>query len=322
MANDLILTTTQRLELPPPNNEGFAALAKVCTRLPQIVPSGVEAKPLLAAVLIEANDIRLRGCTPASVCRAAFNCVALGLPPGGFMGMAHFIPFKNECQLVVGYKGWTELAYDGGFLSDLHCEVVLRGEEFKRWTDEDGAHFRHTPDLDHDDRLEWEQVVSAYCVWHGTAGGKGFEIVGRKALDVLKRKGESKGKSVWATNPIAMALKTPILRASKTWKRTQRIAMASALDDAIEADLPQPSLLDSPLEVEPEKPRLEAFAEPLESPQADEATTIAQWCEEVGTLTTQGELDETKRTIPHTLTLHGQQTIMSAIEAQERKIAK
>jgi hypothetical protein len=43
--------------------------------------------------------------------------------------------------------------------------------------------------------------------------------------------------------------------------------MASALDDALDADTSQPSLLDAPLETEPDKPRLEAFSEPGAQPE-------------------------------------------------------
>jgi len=59
-----------------------------------------------------------------------------------------------------------------------------------------------------------------------------------------------------------MCPKTPILRASKTCRRTRRIARAGALEDAVDAELPQPSLV-SPHDAEPqeEAPKLEAFDE-------------------------------------------------------------
>jgi len=196
MPNELILTDSGRIELPPAQHQGFTALAKVVQRMPAYVPSGADPRQLLMAIVAEANKQSLAKCTPVSIVKTAFNCAVLGLVPGEFMGMAHFVPFKNtknnctDCVLVVGYKGWLELAYDGDFLRDVHAEVVLKGEDFERWNDEAGPHIRHKLDLERDDGLVWENVEAAYCVWHSRGGGSGLEIVGRKALQALKRRGQ------------------------------------------------------------------------------------------------------------------------------------
>lgn len=264
MKTELILADTGRLEIPPPQHEGFAALVQTANRLPDYVPAGADKRQLLAAVFAEANKKSLANCTRQSVCKTAFNCVVLGLVPGDVLGMAHFVPFKDrrrnieECQLIVGYKGWLDLAYDADFLKDVHSEVVLAGEDFKRWNDEAGVHVRHRLGLDHEENLQWDKVQAAYCIWHSKNGGSGMEIVGRKALEALKRRG-----NVWNDNPIAMCLKTPIIRSAKTWRRTRKIMLAGALEDALDAEASQPALVDEGI-LETEKPGLDAFDEHLE----------------------------------------------------------
>ncbi|MCK9569783.1 recombinase RecT [Candidatus Pacearchaeota archaeon] len=268
MSNDLIVSD-QRIAIPPPQHQGFTALVRVVERLPQYFPPGAAGAQLAAGILSEANKKSLSECTSVSVVKTAFNAAVLGLIPGDFLGMCHFVPFKKECQLIVGYKGWLELAYDGDFLADMHSEVVLKGEEFTRWNDENGPHIRHAMSLDRDGDLAWPNVVASYCVWHSRSGGKGLEVVGRKALETLKRRG-----NVWDSNPVAMCLKTPILRASKTWKRTRRMAVASALDDAIESNAPQPPMFDGPAEPIALAPPLSAFEEgenPERQPSEDNA---------------------------------------------------
>jgi hypothetical protein len=104
-------------------------------------------------------------------------------------------------------------------------------------------------------------VRGAYCVWHGVAGGHGFRWVGKKALDAVKRQKEKQGKSVWGTDPIAMALKTTIARESKLWKRTRRMALAGALDDAEAADLPQPALVPANDSQADAPPKLDGFVD-------------------------------------------------------------
>ena len=319
MANELIIHGS-RIEVPPARTPGMTALAPMVARLPQWFPPGTPGAQLAIAILTEANQEILRECSPASVIKCAFNAAVVGLPPGGVFGFCHFIPFGKDATLVMGYKGWLELAYSNDFLRDVHCEVVLKGEKFRRWNDEGGARIRHELALERDP--QWEDIEAAYCIWHSRSGGSGFEIVGRRALETLKRRGETKRNSVWKSNPVAMCLKTPIIRSAKTWRKTDRISMAGALEDAIDADISQPSLVAEPLEIELEKPQLEAFAEsvpaaPDSGNADDEAVTIAQWREEIATLESPGALQQAKRNLPHNISLGGQQTILSAIEMRE-----
>jgi recombination protein RecT len=205
------------------------------------------------ALAVEANKlpatINLR-----SVAVAGFNAAITGVILGPGYGHAFLIPFKDQCQLVWGYKGLIDLAYETGFLAAIHTEVVLEGEKATRWVDEEGQHIRHElPAMTVARDLVWQRVRAAYCVWRATTGQGGVQIVEREELSKLKRRG-----NVWDTHPLPQSRKTAVIRAAKNWKLTGRLGMAVSLEDHAEAGKPQPPLEPMPQEAEP-SPTTEDF---------------------------------------------------------------
>ena len=122
----LTLPDGSNLPVPAPRNKGVELLYAEdrMSRLP--IPPSVHAPQFMLAVLAEANKMQAN-VDPKSIVMAAFNCACLGLIPGSQLGHAHFVPFKAQCQLIVGYKGYLELASGARFLQDVHCQVVLQG---------------------------------------------------------------------------------------------------------------------------------------------------------------------------------------------------
>ena len=50
---------------------------------------------------------------------------------GKSMGHIFLIPFKGECTIVVGYKGYCELAYRSGLPVYIQSEVVYQNDTFE-----------------------------------------------------------------------------------------------------------------------------------------------------------------------------------------------
>lgn len=176
---------------------------------------------------------------PGSAVKSAYNAAMLGFIPGAAYGHCYFIPHKQRdrqaaplVQLIIGYRGFLELAYDSGFLLDIHADVVLQGEEFKFWKSAAGPQIEHIVPLERS--LLYDNVVGAYCIYHSKSGGAGIVVVSRSELNKVNTK-----RNVWASEPIAMCRKTPIRRAAKEWRQTRRLALASELEDAIESESPQ-----------------------------------------------------------------------------------
>ena len=255
MPNELILADDpKRIELPSPQHDGAKLFMERAHKLTQILPDGIAARQFITSLITEVNSTALKSCTTESVLKSAFNLTVLGLTPGAQLGHAHLVPFKTrgvaQCQVVIGYKGWLELAYGCDFLRDVQCEVVLKGEAYRRWNTIDGAQIEHEIPVDRDE--SWANVQAAYCVWHSKGGGRGVSVVGKDALDKLKKRG-----NVWSTHPIPMAMKTALIRAAKSWQLTTRMGQAITMDDMAEAGKDQPSLSDETNDAP--RPSLEAF---------------------------------------------------------------
>jgi recombination protein RecT len=249
MSTNLItLPDKSKVMLPVARNPGAEQLRAngLIERLPEWLPDETLSKRFVMAVAAEVNRLDA-DVNPVSVVRTAFNCAVLGLLPGPQLGHAHFVPFKKECQLIIGYKGFLELAYGCGFLKDVQCEVVLTGEEYERWNDADGAQILHTMPLGREE--EWANVQGAYCIWHATTGGHGIADVGRKDLQRLSKRG-----NVWKSEPVEMAKKTPLRRAAKRWNLTSEMAKAVWLDEAAERDEVQPYIGDKPIDEDGDTP--------------------------------------------------------------------
>lgn len=250
----LTLASGEELKFPQGKNDGAHQLLQIIDRMPQLIPSNLDAGPIISAIAVEANKRDLRGVDAPSVIVAAFNIACLGLPPGA-MGYVHMIPFRDSkrgagkfAQVVVGYKGWRELAYRNGFLKGFEVDAVM-DEEFDCWRDSDGIQLFH--DLSNPDRhVTWDKIRQTYCFWHANTGGRGIAQVSKSDLMKLK----SKQGNVWNSNPVPMALKTAILRARKSWPDTAEIAAAGMLDEYAERGEMQPALPGTAELVEPDKP--------------------------------------------------------------------
>ena len=116
---------------------------------------------------VVANAIRttpkLQQCEPMSFLGALMHCASLGLEPNTPLGHAFLIPFDNkrkgvtEVQVVIGYKGFIDLARRSGQLASIHGDIVYDDDEL--WSHEYGSdqHLRHRPGPRKGKRL------GAYC---------------------------------------------------------------------------------------------------------------------------------------------------------------
>ena len=200
--------------------------------LRSLVPTGTINPDLwLASLMVEVNALS-KPCSNVSVATAALNAAYLGLQFGKSLGHAFIIPYGQEATLVVGYKGFRHLAFETGFLKTLHAEVVCRGEEFRQWVDENGPHFHHVPVADRNPSRE--DITHSYVVYTTRDGGSGTKIVPRSELNR-----SDKQRDVWKSDYQGMCLKTAILKASKQWNTTSRLAHAVSIDEETERDVRQ-----------------------------------------------------------------------------------
>lgn len=134
----------------------------------------------------------------------------LGLEPGSALGQAYLVPYGNQCQLILGYRGMIDLARRSGQVLSLSAFAVHEGDDFNYQL---GLHpdIHHVPSVEAD-RIK-KPITFVYAVATLRGGGYQFEVMSRAEVEAVKAK--AKSKNIWNNYFEAMALKTVIRRLFK-----------------------------------------------------------------------------------------------------------
>lgn len=194
----------------------------------QIFPMGID--PMRAA-RIALKTIKFKpellNYDPASLCSCIIEAAALGLDIDS-RGLAYFVPFGNRVNLIIGYKGFIELAYRSGRVSSIYAEVVCQNDHFEY---EMGL----TPKLKHTPALgERGQMLAVYAVAKVAGTDPMFVVLSNS--EVNKVRSTAKTSKVWDQWPEAMAKKTAIRRLAKMLPMSPDVQMAISLDEQAEFD--------------------------------------------------------------------------------------
>ncbi len=200
-----------------------------------------------------------------------FTVASLALEPNGPHGHVYLIPFKEKIwnpetrkrdkeqmslQVITGYQGYAELFWRTGFVSNIHTDVVLPGDEFDFAYGTD-AFCKHKPmgkaSLDADPVWAYSHIKMSL---ENGAQGQAFEVMPwadvlrirnssqgyRRAVEA-KDEAESKGwknlpatytEAPWVKHLRAMGRKTPLRQISKIMRKTPAIAGVTAMEEAQE----------------------------------------------------------------------------------------
>lgn len=225
--------------LPVPLNEAAAFTILKRESLEGVLNVSMGAEPLafMVSAIAAANELPATA-KRGDVAKAIFNAATLGLQFGAIRGEAFLLPFRNakaseragrdvhEVSLVIGYKGFRNLAFMSGFLKSFTTDIVLHDEPFRQWCDEQGRHFEHVPAFGRRIPSGNEGVVAAWCQYTTRTDGHGVVIVERdELLDIAKK------NDIWRTRFSAMAQKTAIRRAAREWHVSGRLADAIRIDE-------------------------------------------------------------------------------------------
>lgn len=200
-------------------------IAQIAKVLPKHVTPERMARVALTALT---RTPKLAECTPQSFFRCLFDLSQWGLEPDG--RRAHLIPFKNECTVIVDYKGIVELCYRSGTVSSIHADVVRRGDLFEF---SNGHVVKHSPWFvrDPDNRpTKAGDVFAAYCIVKMTNGTEKHEVMSKEEIDLIRSRSRSGSSGPWSTDYNEMAKKTVFRRCSK-W-----LPWSAEIHDAMNGD--------------------------------------------------------------------------------------
>lgn len=173
---------------------------------------------------------KLLECTKESVMGALMTCAQIGLYPDGVGGQAYLIPYKNECKLILGYKGLKALAERSEKVLCLDPPVaVYENDDFKVERGTSPA-ITHSPNL-HSSRGD---MVAVYQVARLKGGVNVFEVMTREEIDKIRARSQSK-TGPWVTDYVEMSRKTVCRRLCKYLPSGEDLQRAVALDEAAES---------------------------------------------------------------------------------------
>ncbi len=156
------------------------------------------------------SNKKLQACTPESFLGAMMQAAQLGVEPNTPIGQAYLIPYGNQVQFQLGYKGLIDLAYRSGEIQSIQAHEVHENDTFEY---ELGLNpkLKHVPAM-----KDRGPVILYYAVIKLKNGGEGFEVMSREDVDQFARaKSKTYKNGPWQTDFDEMAKKTVLKKVLK-----------------------------------------------------------------------------------------------------------
>lgn len=206
---DLIAQNMKSIQSQLPKHITAERMARLCfstiVRTPQLL--NAEASSLLACIL-EAS--------------------AIGLEPDP-RWLVYFVPYKGKLQVIIGYRGYMELAYRSDKVSQIFAETVHKNDKFEFCLGLEPK-LIHVPSLE--DRGE---LFAVYAVAKMKDGTSNFVVLGENEISKSRNASQSaNGKgaeySPWNTYTEEMWKKTSIKKLCKYLPLSVDIQNANSLE--------------------------------------------------------------------------------------------
>lgn len=191
--------------------ESFLVSPKISSQLAKALPNSIDLNQEIELIK---NTIRrtpkLLMCTRESLFAAVVQVFELGLQPTPALGHAYFVPFdmkgRMTCQLIIGYRGFIELARRSGTVSSIRAESVFENDYFR-------YRLGLEPQLEHVpyDVIRFDDVaraakrgqtadspgklIAAYCVVTLKDGTKEFRVVTDEYVKRVKKMSRSSDRA-------------------------------------------------------------------------------------------------------------------------------
>lgn len=196
------------------------------------------AKEFTGALTAAAEkNSKLKQCSTSSILASMVACVQLDLIPNTVQGLAYLIPYKNEVQFQLGYKGLVELCYRSGDVLSINAELVFPEDEFD-FSFGTNREIKHKPDMTRD-RTNLDDATQVYATAQLKNGGTVFDVMSMSEINKIRKFVKAKSTDApWVTWPEQMAKKTAVKRLTKYLPQSKidkRLAMAVHYDDLAQA---------------------------------------------------------------------------------------
>lgn len=181
---------------------------------------------------------KLQQCRPETFIGALLTAAQLGLEPNTPLGQAYLIPYGNECQFQIGYKGMMDLAHRSGEIKNIEAHIVYENDEFSF---EYGlnADLKHKPAMHDKGNPVW-----VYAVYRLNNGGYGFEVMSYDdVLEHGRKYSKTFAKGPWQTQPEEMAKKTVLKKLLKYAPMKTDFVTADEAINTVDLDAPDINII-------------------------------------------------------------------------------
>lgn len=196
--------------------------SQIAKALPSVLTPERFSRMVLTAIT---KTPKLGNCKPESFIGSMLTAAQLGLEPNTPLGQAYLIPYGQDCQFQIGYKGMIDLAYRSGEFQCIMSEIVYENDDFSF---EYGlnANLVHKPCMG--DRGEKKWVYAMYKLKDG-----GYSFVVKSIDDIIthaKKYSKTYNNGPWQTAFEEMAKKTVIKQLLKYAPLKSEFARGVAAD--------------------------------------------------------------------------------------------
>jgi recombination protein RecT len=231
---------------------------KMVERFKAVVPAHLNPQRMLRVMAMAIHKTpKLAECDAITLLGAMMVCASLGIEPNTPLGHAYLIPFEKrrkeggrwvtervDVNLIIGYRGYVDLARRSGSMVSIHADVVYEGDDFS-FEYGTNMHLRHVPRGARAGR----KALWAYA--HAKLkDGEAFEVLPYEQVMAIRDNSQAYKQAVsakdggrdyayasspWVAYEHEMASKTMIRRIAKMLPLSIEFANAAALDAMAEA---------------------------------------------------------------------------------------
>jgi recombination protein RecT len=206
---------------------------RTIARIAAVIPRHLTPERLLKVLVSSiAKTPKLLECSMMSILQAAIAMGELGLEPDAVRGLAYLVPYTDRkrgtttCQLIIGYRGFIELARRSGTLRQVEARVVYERDKLDvRFGLE--PRFEHLPFLDGDAG----RPKLVYGIARFSDGGEHIEVMTMAQVEEVRKRSRAATTGPWATDYEEMAKKTVMRRLAKWLPLSPELAKAIEVSD-------------------------------------------------------------------------------------------
>lgn len=179
----------------------------------------------------QANPALLK-CRPITLFGAVLQSAQLGLELGGPAGQCYLVPFKGSATLLVGYRGFINLAHRSGRVKRI-SPTVVRAKDHLRVSYGSDRRIEHEP-LFTEEGLA-APVIAYYTDIELVNGGRDFDVLSLRQAEEHRDRFALSKNGPWKDNFDQMALKTTVRSLLKRMPISVHAERAVGVDELGEA---------------------------------------------------------------------------------------